>query len=344
MKIDYNKICEALQKTLPGSPERLTAKEANKIRAVIEASFNAPNVRANYVKAAIQASQTGTGVSTNFDKITNDLVKVFNEGPIYDNLYELAFEEVQATEGTWTIASVTDGVTFEQVPEGHALKLRSMQSGLQTARTAKYGAAMGWTDEMIRHRELARMQSLQTRIVNRYWRHKADQHYGLLAAAAPVDNSNSNVTVYDTTAGNTQVARDIDTIDAASFALGNRNKEKDYDMNRALLYLPMSLKKRIGKAFNVSAGPPTLSSSQAAGSIRDEMAYDVQPLYTWNTNIPANTGIMVLPGNLIQRVDEVPPFFLNDTDILSLQYIIAMWTYYGAAIGDTGQVQRVLFA
>ena len=341
MDINYIKLLDTLGQVPMGGG--LKKEDAKLVRAAIEAHFYAPKVAAEKFRKQIEAAQAGLNVTTDFARLSSQAFSVFNEMPGWDNFYERAYKLTQAENGRWDIHTVTDGLEIQKVPEGDRLNVRGMSSGLQTARTAKYGGAMEWTDEMIRWRQIARMQDKAERLRNRYWRYKADQHYGLLASAAPADGSNGNVTTYNATA-NTQVTRDIDTIDAASYTLGARNREKDYTMGTALLYLPMSLKKRLGTAFNVSGQNVVLSSSQAAGSVLDRLQFMVEPIFTWNTQIPANTGIMVIPGNKIQRVDEVPPFMLDDQDILALTFIMAIWSYYGAAIGDTGQVQRVLFA
>lgn len=341
--IDYKKICNELSGHL-FEGKILTSDKAIQIRAAVEAKFYEPQKVAKKLSKEIFASQTGVGVSTNFERISSQAFTIFNEGPWYDNFYERAFREVQVENGRWDIHTVTDGITISQVPEGHRLRLKSMESGRQTVYTAKYGGGVQWTDEMIRHREIARMQDTMERMRNRYWRYKADQHYGLIAAAAPADNSNSNVTTYNAVANNTQVTRDIDTIDAAAYTLGNRNLEKDYNMGPMLLYMPMSLRKRINRAFRISAIGDVVSNSQLAGTVLDKIEYDVIPIYTWNTQLPTDAGIMVLPGNKVQRADEVSPFMLSDQDILSLQYVLALWSYYGAAVGDTGQFQRVNFS
>ena len=67
-------------------------------------------------------------------------------------------------------------------------------------------------------------------------------------------------------------------------------------------------------------------------------------VYTWSTRIPANRGILCIPGNKAQMAEIVAPFVLNDQDILNLTYVQAIWSYYGAGIGDTDQFQLVNFS
>jgi len=342
MKIDIKAIVDILRKPIDGKP--ITIEEQKMIRGAIEAHFFEPQKQAETFKRMIMASETGSGVSSNFPEMSSAAFKVFQEMPQWDNFYELAFDLVEAVDGRWDIFDVTDGIAIEKVPEGHKLKVRSFSGERQTAYTAKYGAAVQWSEEMIRHRQIARMIQMMPKMRNRYYSYKADQHYGLLADAAPADNSNANVTTYNATATNSQVTRDIDTIDSANYTLMARHTEDGYTQSEPILYLPMSMKKRLGRAFRVSDFQLPVSNSQTAGTQLDVLEYGVRPIFTWNSYIPANTGIMVLPGNQIQRADEVQPYMLTDEDILSLQYILAIWAWYGAAIGDTSQVQRVLFA
>jgi hypothetical protein len=83
-------------------------------------------------------------------------------------------------------------------------------------------------------------------------------------------------------------------------------------------------------------------SNIAAGTLN--LTYPVDWNYTWSSFVPANTGFLVLPGNKMQRADVVEPFPLEDEDILTLVSWLAVWTYYGAGIGDVDQVQRLQFA
>jgi len=316
-------------------------KTVAQLQAALLCWWGKPEKKSNEFVKQLQAF----GVSTDFSRIASQTWNMFQELAVYDNFWEQAFMSVPVAPNTdnWEIHTVTDGVTFKKVQEGHRLEVFGLAGTKSTVYIEKRGGALGWTDEQIRWRKIAAMVDKANTMRNAYYVNKRDEHYALIAAAAPAGGTNA--TTYQGAGTDTRSNRILQTINAGAYALGNRNKDKNYEnMNNYILYLPESLRTDMEQARALVERSMVTESSQTAGQFISKLTYPVRFFYTWSSYVPANTGFLVQPGNKIQRAEPVAPFMLTDSDILQLTYVMAIWSYYGAAIGDTGQVQRLAFA
>ncbi len=71
------------------------------------------------------------------------------------------------------------------------------------------------------------------------------------------------------------------------------------------------------------------------------ISWNVERVYTFNSNIGSTYINIVLPGNKIQKADVMVPTTYEDMDILSLVYVQAVWAYYGGAVGESKQCRKV---
>jgi len=80
----------------------------------------------------------------------------------------------------------------------------------------------------------------------------------------------------------------------------------------------------------------------AGGITGATVNYNIEPNFTFTSQIIAGRPVIVLPGYKIQRVEDMPPTTYTEAglDILSLNQLQAVWTIYGAAVADTDQVIR----
>ena len=330
---------EVLDKALKNKDKASIAK----IQAALLCWWNKPETRSNEFVKKLQAF----GVSTDFSRVASASWNVFTQLAMYDNFWEQAFRSVPVAPGTdnWEIHTVTNGITFKKVMEGHRLEVFGMAGSKSTVYVEKRGGAMGWTDEQLRFRKVAAMVDKAELMRNAYYVNKRDEHYALIAAAAPSSGANSNTTTYQGAVTDTRESRILQTINSGAYTLGNRNKGKGYSgMNNYILYLPESLREVVEQARALVERSAVTSDSQVSGQYIAKLTYPVRFFYTWSSYVPANTGFLVHPGNKLQKAEPVAPFMLTDEDILQLTYVMAIWSYYGAAIGDTGQVQRLAFA
>jgi len=278
------------------------------------------------------------GVSTDFDQLTKDAFNVTVEEDNFDLKWEQAYRLVTLGKGqdAWEIANVENGITFNKVEEGERIEVNKISGTKITAYVDYYGGALGWTDRMIRHRKIPMMVDLAMAFRNKFYTNKADNHYALLATAAA-----ANVTTYQGAAEDGQLQRDIQTISQAAFNLTNRCKDKGFgDMASAQLVMyanPLD-KRRINAAFRAT----TQAAASANVAIAQQVDYNINVQYTFNSFVTAGSPMLILPKNKIQRAEPMPPKTYNaPTDILTLNETQAVWAIYGAIVGDDDQAETI---
>ncbi len=288
---------------------------------------------------ALRKIQGIAAVSTDFAKLVSDAFNVTIGAQNFDLGYQQSFKDVPLATGqdTWDIYDVQNGLTFRLVPEGDRIQVDGLSGSLVTAHVDYYGGALGWTDKMIRYRKVAAMVDMAMIFRNRFWSNKADNHYLLLATAAAL-----NVTTWQGLVADTELRRDILTINQAAYTLANRCRNKGYgdtaQMQMVLYANP------IGRARLLAAFAATSSNFQGAVSLGAFVNWNVTPIFTFNANMPANAAILVLPGNKIQAAEDMPPTtFTAPKDPLTLNELQSVWSIYGAVVADTDQCEQLNF-
>jgi hypothetical protein len=312
-------ILEALEKGDKG--------ELLKIKSAIQAfMFDEPR---EIFQKKIQAFGTQGDLAT----VAKDAYSVFMLRDNFDMYYEQVFQPVTIAPGqnSWEIHEVTQGLTVRKVKEGERLNVQKLTGTKDTAYAEKYGGALGWDDEMLRFNKIPAMQLMAQSFRNQFWKTKANVHYTLLLAAI-VGNTTAWV------AGANNLVRDIATLEAAIYNVANACKDRYPDTANARYvgFFHPGLRSRIDVALRTTE--LTVSNQASAGA---KLLWNLVPVYSWF--IPANTGVIVLPGNQLQRADVLDMQSMEDMDVLQLTYIQAIWAYYGAAIGDVNQVRGAAF-
>jgi hypothetical protein len=308
-----------------------------KCRIALQAFFEKPTVVGRKQIQAIMSKIQAFGVSTDFDKLVSDAFNVTIEADNFDLGYERVFKEVPlgTNQDTWDIYNVKNGITFNLIPEGNRIHVDKVSGDVITAHVDYYGGALGWTDKMIRYRKVAAMLDMASLFRNNFYVNKANNFYLLLALAAV-----GNVTVYQGAVADGQLRRDILTINRAAFNLANRNKNKGYGDTAAtqlVLYANPLDKGRI----NAALASTTAMVAQAL-SRGEQINWNISVIYTFNSNIVSGRPLLVLPGNKLQRAEDMPPTtFTQPKDILTLNEVQSVWSIYGGAVGDTDQIETV---
>lgn len=304
------------------------------------------------LRKSIQAFMQGVGVKSNdlviqafsgssdLPQLTADVFNVSGNIPTFDTYWQQAFKGVQLKKGQlmWEIADVASGLTFSLVPEGGKAKIYGISGNKVSASIEKYGAGIGVTWEMVEGRKLYQFVDLMntTRAkLNELW---ADIHYGLLATAALV-----NQIAYQLTATETILERDIATINLGYTTIGSACKAKGYGDTANMpmvIYASPNLKSRIMNTLNV-----TFSDMVASGKTYSSVVnYNIQPYFSWNSAIPTDKALMVLPGNKSQNAAYLQELGLTERDIESLSDLRTYWSAFGAVMADTDQAVELAFA
>jgi len=283
--------------------------------------------------------------SSDLPQLTKDVFNVTQIIPIFDTFWQESFKGIRLKKGqlSWEIADVQAGITFEIIPEGGKVKIYSVSGTKEPVSIEKYGAGIGVTWEMIEGRKLYQFIDLMTQArakLNDLW---ANIHYGLLGTAA--------ATIPITWQGVTAdpiLERDIATINKGYETIGNATKAKGYGdtaNSRMIMYASPNLKARLNQCFRATSadiirGRRDGAASSVAGQV---LEYAVIPRFTWNSNVPANKALLILPGNKIQNSMYLQELSLSDKDIETLSEVRTYWTAFGAIVGDADQTAELAF-
>ena len=278
--------------------------------------------------------------SADLPVLTKDVFNTTMADTSYDTFWQQAFKGVPLKKGqlSWEIADVASGLTFSLTPEGGKAKFYGVSGSKVTVGIEKYSAGLGVTWEMVEGRKLYQFIDQMNKVkseLNILW---ADIHYGLLGTAA------ANHTIpYDTT-GSTVTQKDVNTINNGYLQISQACKDKGYGNTAVapiLMFYAPALKSRINqatRATNVDLVRSGISSSQGV------VEYNVVPIPTWNSAIPAEKAVMVLPGQHIQNSMYMQELGLSERDIETLSDLKTYWTAFGATVADSEQTALVSFS
>lgn len=284
--------------------------------------------------------------SSDLPQLTKDVFNVTQIVPIFDTFWQESFKGIRLKKGqlSWEIADVQAGITFEIIPEGGKVKIYSVSGTKEPVSIEKYGAGIGTTWEMIEGRKLYKFIDLMTQAraaLNDLW---ANIHYGLLANAAL-----SAPITFQGVGTDTILERDIATINKGYETIGSATKAKGYGdtaNSKMILYASPNLKARLMQAFRATSADiirgrrDGVVAASVAGQV---IEYAVLPRFTWNSNIPANKAVLILPGNKIQNSMYMQEFSMSDKDIETLSEVKTYWTAFGAIVGDSDQTAELAF-
>jgi hypothetical protein len=326
---------ELFYETLKAGLEKADERALAQCRVALQAFLNRPRAAVRKQVQALRKVQA-FGVSTDFEKLVSDAFNVTVEEANYDLGYQRVFRDVPLASGqdTWDIYDVSNGLTFRKVKEGDRIQVDQLSGSLVTAHVDYYGGALGWTDKMIRYRKIAAMVDMALIFRNRFWSNKADNFYLLLKTAAAM-----HAISYQGATGDTQLERDIATINYAAFFLANACKDKGYGDTanmRLVMYANPRDKARILAAFTAT------TAALAAGGLNGEVIqWPIDVIYTFNSSVATGYPILVLPGNKIQAAEDMPPTtFIGEKDPLTLNSVQAVWSIYGAVVADDDQAVK----
>jgi hypothetical protein len=331
---DDNLFFDMLQSSLEKGDRNTGAK----IQVALNAFMMKPKSEVVKKMQAMKSIQA-VASSTDFAKLVSDAFNVTIGAQAFDLGYEQVFKSVPLGTGqdTWDIYDVQNALSFHLIPEGNSIHLDELSGTVITAHVDYFGGGLGWTDKMIRYRKIAAMVDMASIFRNRFWSNKAANHYLLIAAAAALV---ANRTAWQ--AGTTTLLRDIATLNRAAFTLTNRLKDKGYDpqnMAAAQLYLYAN---PIDKTRLAAALTATRNTVIGAITLNQQVDWNITPIYTYDASVVTDHPVMVLPGNKIQRADDMQPTtFTAPKDPLTLNMLQTVWAIYGAVIADTEQVMRV---
>jgi hypothetical protein len=280
--------------------------------------------------------------SSDLPELTKDVFSVNVEVPNFDLSWQEAYKGMTLRKGelSWEIAAVQGGAEgFQLVPEGGKVKIQSLSADdIVTAYVKKYGYGMGITWETVEGRKLYAFVDQMNEARSRLYENWADIHYGLLDASAA-----TNAIAYQGASTDPQLDRDIRTLNHAAYTIAEACKDKGYgDMANArfLLYISPKYADRIDAALKATNADLVSGRRNQAAAIR----WNIDVRYTFNGNVTADRGDMVLPGNKIQNAVYLRELGLSKQEIESLNEIRTYWTAYGGIVADNDQAAQISLA
>ena len=186
----------------------------------------------------------------------------------------------------------------------------------------------------------------------------ANIHYGLLNAAAVADVSAKGQAdgfaaaylrvAWQGESTDAILDRDIATVNLGCARLGEVLKDRGYGDTanaRFLLYVSPLYKNRLLQAQRQTTANIGVKTSAGASSVAGQAwSNNVDLRFSFNSNITAAKGLLVLPGNKIQNAVYLQELGLSRQDQDSLNELQAYWTAFGAAIGDNDQCAQLSFS
>lgn len=310
------------------------AQASDAFYKTVQAFFRAPIQKIGEDRA-VQAFSA----SSDFAVVGASVFNVTTEVQNYDILWQDAYRSVNLRKGQlyWEIHTAKDGVTFEEIPEGGKIEYKGMQSDKITVYVKKYGAGLGITWETIEGRDVIRYIEAMETARSAYYNKLGEIHYGLLATAGA-----TNPIAYQGSSSDSVLDRDIQTINYSYEQISDDNKDSGYGdtvNSRYLLYAAPTLRSRINRALRATSAE--VASLGGRGQVVDA---NVDPRYTWTSQIPANKALMILPKNKIQNAEYLGLTTFEKMDQDSMNRFKAHWTAFGAVVADNDQVYEVSFA
>ncbi|MEJ2248036.1 MAG: hypothetical protein P8Y70_00065 [Candidatus Lokiarchaeota archaeon] len=313
------------------------------VRKSIQAFIHKTGVQSEH-KSEHKIIQAFAG-SSELPKLTKDVFNVTQKVPNFDLSWQQAFKGIPLKKGQleWEICDVEDSIVYQLIPEGGKCKFFKISGASAQVGIQKYGAGLGITWETIEGRKLYKfidqMEAARTKLY-KLW---ADIHYGLLATAAAL-----TVVTWQGTANDPVIDRDIATLNKGYLTIGEATKDSGYGdtaNEEMLVFASPLLKSRFKRAIEaVSSDIIRGRRDNSPGSVGSQTVdYNITPYYTWNSAIPANKALMILPGKKIQNSIYLRELGLSKKDIESLNELRTYWTAFGGAVGDTDQTALLNF-
>lgn len=307
---------------------------AKKLQAFIGKQLH-ESVVSSYTKVdESTAIQAFTG-STDLAKITTNVWNAFQATPDFDMFWQSVFRTVPLRKGQleWSIGNVTSGTTLKILEEGAKVDYESISGSVVKGSVDLYGSGLSMSWHTIEGRDLAGFYNAMTDFRAKRMVEYADVHYGLLATAGA-----TNQVTYQ--AGTSVLDKDIATINLGYYTIANACKGLGFGDTanaRQVMFVSPNLKGRIEQALKATSD----TKANSDGSV---VYGNITVYYTFNSNIPANKALMVLPQNKIQNAVYMQERSFERTDPDNLNMLKSSFTAFGAIVGENDQVAEVAFA
>lgn len=300
----------------------------------------------NFTKNAQIQNFMTTG---DFPEMFTNAFRMFSKVEAYDQRWQAAYDEVQFDPGKnyFEILDVQNGFTFDLLPEGSRVNIKSMSGERAIVKANTYADGIGWTYEMIENNDFGIMLQIADHFRRGWFLKEAKIHYGLLMdAAISASNANSGTAVPYSVTGSNALEKDINTLNTAANIIGNACKDlgvmTDPAMGTYAIYYDPKYDGRLRAAIGYTG------LSNVNSSVITTKRFELYPTYNLKTSagvdINANHIVMCATGGKNLRATKLPPTTYSRQDIESFSQIQTMRVRLAAAIGEPKQFVSVAMA
>ena len=268
--------------------------------------------------------------------VANDMEQFFHENmPEIDMGYTQLFDLVDlrgSTHDHFDIISTNAGITWNQRKPGEQVKIRkNIKEAKTTVSYLEFADGLGLLDQWLQFNQFWNLDEAIAEFAAKAFEKQAALHYGLFTAQGTgIDQA------FDTD--------DTTTANKAAAAILRAVKGKGYAVSQNTAFYALCAPEHVGrleKMITAQRGSAIVDN----GAVNEPMAYRIAGIIS-STEIPANsTGwYLVLPGHKMKRgvwmdmtVESARNIYVSAEDLVGRMQL-------NAAIGDSDQVKRVLFA
>ncbi len=287
------------------------------------------------VKAAVQEYSTNYGATPT---TLAEVIAKFHQMPETDLGWTSVFDVVDlrlARTDSFEIRDIQSGIAFEKYIPGEAIDIRDLRGERTSVFLERYGAAVGFDRQWFHHQKFWAIEEVVQDFLAKEAKKKAQYHYDLLSAA----RADSDV-AWQGSSGQSNAERDAQTIDAACQSIITELEDLGMDADvtsQFVIITPIQLLHRLNNAIKLNVEGD--SSMQVYSNIK--AIVPTTKLKTQDLNASDSSHFMVaLPGRKIKSGISQDLKIEEEIDILRNAVVMAGNTYYGAAVGETGQLRR----
>jgi hypothetical protein len=227
------------------------------------------------------------------------------------------------------LLDVSSGLTFAKIAVGDKVKIYKMEGSKATVTFDRYGGGLGWDRTWFDDKQYWMIEDTAIEFRNKAYSDRANNFYALIDAISSAQNM-----TWQGSSSDTQVIRDVKTLNAAALQILTDLKDSGYGItpNTTLIVLaPLALKPRVEAAL--------ANLNQAVANSIRSVSYTFRPIYT--LMLSSSTVYYVCAPKIKAKAGyRMDLTLFNMFDPLSYADTVVGWMRYGGAIGDINQFQR----
>ena len=262
--------------------------------------------------------------------------------PFYDEGYKEFFKVLDFTgsgKGGFKQLFLSNTLALEMIPSGAKANIWNISGTSGHVDFDKYGMGLEWDKTLLEDAEWVQFADILAAFRNAAWNGVAQTHYDLMLAVftagkADINWQNPDPAALANTTETYTANRDAQTINNACQTIALALQDKGYGLtpqSTFVVFTPLQLRGRVRKALSLALQPMAGSAPQIDFNIRQVTSLMLGFTDHYYVAFPGARAQSGLRLNLEELTDE---------NILARSDYMVDWLRFGAAIGDTDQIER----